>query len=201
MNKKGLSKIIIVVIIVAILTISSIVAYVALSGNDNTNTDNSDTTDNGNTDNGGIVDEETDDNEPADNGSTEIDVEGASSMHFKVSVEPADSDSIDYEYMIKNAGTSNVMMRIEMQSAEEEIIYIINGVQEKVWLHTNGEWMELSDLYQSYWDTWSTTWEGYKTSLLDWNGYGDWTYTSQGNTVRIYDITIDPSLSDSLFQH
>jgi hypothetical protein len=171
-------KILIVVIIVAILAVS-IVAYVALSGNGGTN-----------------------DNGSGDGGGTETTVETASSLQFKVNVDPAESESITYEYMIKNAGTSTLMMRIEMESAGEEYIYIVNGAQEKVWTCSNGEWMEFSELYQSYWETWNTAWEGYRTSLLDWTGYGDWSYTTpNGDSVRIYDISINPSLSDSLFQH
>jgi hypothetical protein len=193
-------KILIVIIIVAILAVSSIAAYVALSGNDGSN-GNGGTTDNGSTDNG-AVDNEPEDGEGENGGGTEVDVEGASSMQFKVSVDPADSESVTYEYMIKNAGTSSHMMRIEMESAGEEFIYIINGAQEKVWMCTDGEWMEFSEMYQSYWETWNSAWQGYRTNLLDWTGYGDWTYTTpDGDSVRIYDINVNPSLSDSLFQH
>lgn len=191
-------KILIVVIIVAILAVSSIAVYVALSGNDGSNgsEDNGGTTDNGSTENGTV------DNENGDGGGTEVDVGGASSMQFKVSVDPADAESVEYEYMIKNAGTSSLMMRIEMESAGEEFIYIINGAQETVWICSDGEWMEFSELYQSYWETWNSAWQGYQTSLLDWTGYGDWSYTTpNGDSVRIYDINVNPSLSDSLFQH
>ena len=131
-----------------------------------------------------------------------MDVGSASSMQFKVSIDSADSESVEYEYMIKNAGTSNLMMRIEMKSAVEEFIYIINGAQEKVWMSSDGEWIEFSELFPTYWETWNTAWQGYQTSLLDWTGYGEWSYTTpDGDSVRIYDINVNPSLSDSLFQH
>jgi hypothetical protein len=196
-------KILIVVIIVAILAVSSIAAYVVLSGNDGSNgsEDNGGTTDNGSTDNGSTENGATD-NGHEDDGGTEVDVGGASSMQFKVSVDPADEESVEYEYMIKNAGTSSLMMRIEMESAGEEFIYIINGAQETVWICSDGEWMELSSMYQSYWETWNSAWQGYQTSLLDWTGHGEWSYTTpNGDSVRIYDINVNPSLSDSLFQH
>jgi hypothetical protein len=196
-------KILIVVIIVAILAVSSIAVYVVLSGNDGSNgsEDNGGTTDNGSTDNGSTENGATD-NGHEDDGGTEVDVGGASSMQFKVSVDPADEESVEYEYMIKNAGTSSLMMRIEMESAGEEFIYIINGAQETVWICSDGEWMELSSMYQSYWETWNSAWQGYQTSLLDWTGHGEWSYTTpNGDSVRIYDINVNPSLSDSLFQH
>jgi hypothetical protein len=220
-------KILIVVIIVAILAVSSIAAYVALSGDDGSNG----STDNGATETEPTETEPTEtepteteptetepteteptETEPTETepetsesengGGTEVDVGSASSLQFKVSVDPADSESVESEWMIKNAGTSSLMMRIDMESAGEEFIYIINGAQEKVWICSDGEWMELSSMYQSYWDTWSTTWEGYRTSLIDWTGYGEWSYTTpDGDSVRIYDINVNPSLSDSLFQH
>ncbi|MGD9130368.1 MAG: hypothetical protein PVH73_02180 [Candidatus Bathyarchaeota archaeon] len=197
-------KILIVVIIVAILAVSSIAAYVVLSGDGGSNgsAENGGTTENGSTDNGSTENGATDNGNGENGGGTEVDVGGASSMQFKVSVDPADEESVTYEYMIKNAGTSSLMMRIEMESADEEFIYIINGAQEKVWICSDGEWMEISELYQTYWETWNTAWQGYQTSLLDWTGFGDWSYTTaNGDSVRIYDINVNPSLSDSLFQH
>ena len=194
MDKKGMSKIVIVVIIVAILAVSSIAVYLAMSGgtDEGVNGDG-DTTDT--TDNGGTTD-------TTDNGGTTVDVGGASSLQFKVNVDPADAESMEYTYMVKNAGTSSLMMRIEMQSADESFIYIINGAQEKVWIYSGDEWIDFSDAYPTYWDTWNSAWQGYQSSLLDWTGAGDWTYTTpNGDTVRIHDISINPSLADSLFEH
>ena len=94
------------------------------------------------------------------------------------------------------------MMRIEMQSAGESFIYIINGAQQKVWVYSSGEWMDFSEMYPTYWETWNSAWQGYHESLIDWTGYGGWTYsTPNGDSVRIYDIRVDPSLPDSMFQH
>jgi hypothetical protein len=171
MDNKGISKIILVVIIVAVLAVSSIGVYLAMSG-----------------DGGGD--------------GADVDIEGASSLSFKVSVNPVGEESVEYSYMVKNAGTSSLMMRIEMESAEEDFIYIINGAQEKVWIYSDEEWMDFSNMYPTYWETWNSAWLGYRTNLLDWTGYGDWSYTTpEGDSVRIYDIDVNPSLSDSLFQH
>lgn len=209
-------KILIAVIIVAILAVSSIAAYVVLSGDDGSkdSEDNGGTTEPTETEPTETEPTETEptETEPTEsepetsepeNGGTEVDVGGASSLQYKVSVDPANEESIDYEWMVKNVGTENFMMRIEMESAGEEFIYIINGAQEKVWVCSDGEWMEFSEeLYQTYWQTWNTAWQGYHTNLLDWTGYGDWSYTTpDGSSVRIYDINVNPSLSDSLFQH
>jgi hypothetical protein len=109
---------------------------------------------------------------------------------------------VDYTYSVKNAGKSSLMMRIEMQSAGESFIYIINGAQQKVWVYSSGEWMDFSEMYPTYWETWNSAWQGYHDSLIDWTGYGGWTYsTPNGDSVRIYDISVNPSLPDSMFQH
>jgi hypothetical protein len=198
MEKKRMSKTVIVVIIVAILAVSSIAVYLAMSGgtSDGTATD---TTNNGgttDTTNGGTTDTGNQDT------GTTVDVAGASSLQFKVSVKPADAESMDYTYSVKNAGTSSLMMRIEMQSADGSFIYIINGAQEKVWIYSGDEWIDFSDAYPTYWETWNAAMQDYQNTLIGWTGAGDWTYTTpNGDSVRIYDITINPSLPDSLFQH
>ena len=164
-----MSKIVIVVIMVAVLVVASIAIYLAMSG-------------------GATYDW------------TTVDIEGASSLQFKVSVDPTDEESVDYTYSVKNAGTSSLMMRIEMQSAGESFIYIINGAQEKAWMYSGNEWVDFSNMYQTYWETWNQAWLGYHDSLIDWTGVGDWTYsTPNGDSVRIYDITVNPSLPDSMF--
>ena len=186
MNRKGISILVIVVIVVAVLVVVGVVAYWAISSGGE-----GDGGGNGGGNNGG------------DDAGAAVDVSEASSLRFSVEVTSAGMDPEEYTYMIKNAGTSSLMMRIEMVSpSNENWIYIINGVQQKVWVHSEGEWMDFSDLYPSYWNTWNSAWEGYRTSLLGWNGVGDWSYTTpNGDSVRIYEITVNPSLADSLFEH
>ena len=81
-----MSKIIIVIIIVAVLVISSIAIYLAMSGGatDNASIDTSDNGSTSDTTNGGTTDTGS-----QDNGGTTVDVGGASSLQFKVSVDLA----------------------------------------------------------------------------------------------------------------
>lgn len=199
MNKKGISKPIIAVIIIVVVLVVGAAAYWAMSGSGGGNgTGDGNGGGNGGDGNGG--------DGTADggggNGGTTVDVSGANSLRFSVSVTQAGEGQEVATYMVKNAGTSNLMMRIEMvDSSSQEYIYIINGALEKVWIYSDGEWTDLSVAYSTYWDTWNSAWEGYRTNLADWTGLGDWTYTDDGTTVRIYDIDVNPTLSDSLFQH
>ena len=191
MNQKGISKLVIVVIIVVAVLVVGVVAYLGMSGGGG----------NGTGDNGGNGGGNGGDGNGGGNGGTTTDVAGASSLQFSVSFTEEGVGTDVSTYRVKNAGTSNVMMRIDTALATgEDYIYIINGAQQKVWIYGDGEWTDLSVAYDTYWNAWSTTWEGYRTSLADWTGLGDWSYTEGGATIRIYDIYVNPSLADSLFQ-
>lgn len=188
MNQKGISKLVIVVIIVVAVLVVGVVAYLGMSGGGGGNG----TGDNGGNGGGG---------NGGGNGGTTTDVAGASSLQFSVSVTQTGVGQEVATYMVKNAGTSGMMMRIDMTDVSgENFIYIINGVQEKVWVYSEGEWTDLSVAYSTYWDTWNSAWEGYRTSLADWTGVGDWSYTTPDGEVSIYDIDVNPSLADSLFE-
>jgi hypothetical protein len=126
-------------------------------------------------------------------------VADASSLRFKVDT-TVENMAGTYTLSEKNIGSSNMMMRIEGTFAGQDFVYIINGAQQKLWVETGGQWMDLSTNYSQYWSTWNQSFTGYKNQHAGWTG-GDWTYTQSGVTVRIYNIEVNPSLSDSLFEH
>jgi len=131
-------------------------------------------------------------------------VAGASSLQFTTSITSSSGTSRGtYTYYAKNAGTSNMMIRIEFTDPSgHNFVYILNGALQKAWVQSGGQWTDISSAYASQWSSWNSAFTGYKNSLTGWSGVGDWTYTDpNGDTVRIYDITVNPSLADSLFQH
>jgi hypothetical protein len=92
------------------------------------------------------------------------------------------------------------MLRIDFTDASGDLsIYIVNGVQQKAWVYSGGEWTDVSSAYSTQYNTWNSLYLGYVNSLAAWTG-GDWTYTSEGTTVRIYNINVNPILPDALFQ-
>lgn len=131
------------------------------------------------------------------NGDTPPDVAGATSLQFSVEVTAADGTAYTNNYMAKNIGTSDMMVRIEISG---DIVYIVNGADQEAWAYIGGEWTDLSETFSTEWDSWNTTVSGYQSSLADWTGTGEWTYTEDGADVRIFDIAVNPSLADSLFQ-
>lgn len=203
MSFKGLSKTVIAAIIVAVLLISAVGVYFALSGEDQT----ADTTENTELDTTNSTTTEPEEETPetetepeTQEPETSTDVSTATSMHYKVSITPAGEAPIEYEYMVKDAGTENAKMRVEIESEYEFTICIINGEDQTVWFYSEDTWLDLSDAYSTYWDIYNGSWEGYQASLQDWTD-GECRYDSPtGDSVVIYDIEVNPTLEDSLFQ-
>lgn len=136
---------------------------------------------------------------------TGANVADASSLQFTTSI--TNSAGVlqgSYTYYAKNAGTANMMMRIEMTdpSSGSNIVYIINGALQQAWMQIGGQWTDLSSTFTSELSSWDTTFKGYQNNLADWSGIGDWTYTSPtGETIRISNVSVNPSLPNSLFEH
>jgi hypothetical protein len=92
------------------------------------------------------------------------------------------------------------MVRIEATGSQSNYTYIINGAQQKAWIYENGTWTDLSSDFSGELSTWNSQFAGYENDLVNWPGYGYWTYTApDGTTLRFYGITVNPSLADSLF--
>jgi hypothetical protein len=173
MNKKGISTLLILVVIVAVVVVG-VVAYWAITSGGNTN----------------------------GNGEETPNIAGATSLQFSVSA-TIEGVEEEYTFMAKNLGTTNVMLRVEQTDAEGvEFVYIMNQAEQTAWVSYAGEWMDVSSDFATYWDsTWSPALSSYKTALGSWSGTGDYQYTVEGNSYRVYDILVNPSLADSLFQH
>ena len=127
-----------------------------------------------------------------------ITVENATSLQLSVDITPEVDPLQTYIYSAKNIGTSELMIRLEITTSD--LIYIVNGADQTAWEYAAGNWTDLSDTFSTQWDMWSASMDGYTEELSTWTE-GDWTYTdaSDGSAVRVYDITVEPTLADSLF--
>jgi hypothetical protein len=127
-------------------------------------------------------------------------VSGAGSLQYSVSVTDNGVDQGHYTYYGKNIGTSSFAMRIDFFDTDgTQSSYIINTQQQKVWVYSDSTWEDLSIAYAAQYATWDQAWQGYVTALGAWNGIGDYSYSANGVTVQIYDISVNPNLPDSLF--
>jgi len=129
------------------------------------------------------------------------DVAGATSLQY--SVEWSNDATGDFTFMAKDIGTEDAKLKWEGTTDGVEEGTIINGELKSIWVLEDGAWVEL-DVPDFMWDdVWDDLWrmfETHRTHLLEWTD-GDWTYTdAAGNSVRIYDVQVDPTLADALFE-
>jgi hypothetical protein len=70
------------------------------------------------------------------------------------------------------------MVEIEVSDPSGgSFVYLLNSALQQVWVESGGEWTDLSSAYASQSSSWNTAFLGYKNSLTNWSGLGDWTYT------------------------
>lgn len=119
----------------------------------------------------------------------------ATSLQFTVEA-TIDGETSTTTYYAKGIGSSEAMLRIDLDLGEAgNLIYIINGAEHKAWMGMAGEWSEAP--FEETWDDWNALWAGYVENLAHWTSG---TYTSEDGTVKISNITLNPTLADSLFQ-
>lgn len=127
-------------------------------------------------------------------------IQEAHSLLFSITKITQQAPQVNQIYYIKNMNTTNIMLRAEKYSTKGVEIYIVNGIQKKAWREIAGEWQDLSDTFTVVLETWKTTIEEHKETLSNWRGTGEYTYTdSDGVEIEIYDIKINLSIADSIF--
>ena len=128
-------------------------------------------------------------------------VANATSLQFEANV-TRQGTTLTYEWAGKNLNSTNVTLRIDLLGGEAGIYsYILNGGNQTAWAAVDGEWADISSYFNAEWNSWGTQWTGHVNALANWSGTGDYTYTdANGDSITIYNITINPTLPDSLFQ-
>jgi hypothetical protein len=124
----------------------------------------------------------------------------ATSLQFSVDVTPASGEASTTTYYAKNLGGTEAMVRVEIVVPDYgTLVYIVNGADQMAWNNGTGTWTDVSSDFTNQWDDWVPTFQSYQDSLVSWAS-GDYTYTADnGDSVRIYDIIVNPTLADSLF--
>lgn len=169
-------------IVLAVVALLSLVAVVGCDENDVANGG-----DNGNGNGNGDG-----------NGSGGSLVADATSIDFKV--EWTNGERMEWRYRAKDLGTENLKFRMDITGDGFEAAYIFNGELRKVWMGSNGEWIAMPDEYwDEHWDDERVALEDYLIELYDWRE-GEWVLTTPEGTLRYYDVRLNPSLSDTLFQ-
>jgi hypothetical protein len=97
-----------------------------------------------------------------------------------------------------------MILRIDLSgSNQDNFTNVVNSADQTAWRSTNGNWADVSATYDTIMAIGcGEQWRNNVNALANWTGTGDSTYTdSTGTSYRIYNVVINPTLADSLFQH
>jgi len=135
-----------------------------------------------------------------------VKVTDATSLQYDVEV-TYQGDITHFKWAAKNVGATDMALHIDILHGEQgNYTYILNSGDQTAWMAVNGTWTDVSSDFTNQWNLWVGTgkqWTGNMNALANWSGTGDCTYTGSttNTTFRIYNIAINPTLADSLFQH
>jgi hypothetical protein len=126
-------------------------------------------------------------------------VEGATSMRFDVNATVNGALEID-RFTAKNLGTSDVLLRVDQTDAQgNNFIYLMNQTGQTVWADFGTGFIDYSADFTTYWDNTligNAALNSYMTALANWSGTGNY----EGDSFTIYNIVVNPTLADSVFQ-
>ena len=121
-------------------------------------------------------------------GETVYTMGNATSLKFSVNL--TDSSGI--------SGIYNTMMRLDIEGDDVVYSYIFFVGNQTDWNNASGTWAEGN--YTENWTIWGAQWYNYITHNSGWKtGDAEITYTDSGNSIKVYDIEINPTLDDSVF--
>ena len=132
-----------------------------------------------------------------------VNVKDATSLQYDVNVTYQGTTTLS-KFAAKNLGASDMMMRIDLTgSGQSNYTYILNSEDKSAWLALNGNWTDVSTTYNNLMTSGpAAQWTTHVDALANWSGTGDCTYTdSAGTSYKIYNVAINPTLDNSLFQH
>jgi hypothetical protein len=141
-------------------------------------------------------------------GGNTVKVADATSLQYNADVSYQGATPVVFTWTAKNVGAANMVLRIDlMGGASGNYTYIMDHGAQTVWWLNNGTWTDLSSDFTNQWGSWVGTGKQWTNNLdhltTDWSGTGDYTYagSTTNTTIRIYNVVINPTLADSLFQH
>jgi hypothetical protein len=134
-------------------------------------------------------------------------VGNATSLQFNDAV-TFGSTQVMHTISAKNVNASNMMLRIDTPGGESgNYTYVLNQGTQTAWQCVNGTWTDVSNDFTNQWNTWVGEHKLWTTDvshlISDWSGTGNCTYvgSTSGGTHNIYNVVINPTLADSLFEH
>jgi hypothetical protein len=134
-------------------------------------------------------------------------VEDATSLTYDADVTYQGATSL-YKYVARNIGASDMALRIEIfGGASGNYTYILNSKDQTAWVGVNDVWSDLSSDFTNQWNSWVGSGKQFTMDVdklaANWSGSGDYTYTDSATqtTIRIYNIQVNPTIPNSIFEH
>jgi hypothetical protein len=112
--------------------------------------------------------------------------------------------TVTHHWAGKNLNSTQQMLRLDLLGGEAgNYSYIFVSGNHTAWSAANGVWTDASSTFNDLWSIWEPHWNNLMNELVaNWSGVGDHNYTaSNGASVKVYAVNVNPSLADSLFQH
>lgn|SRR5665647_450631 len=108
--------------------------------------------------------------------------------------------TLEHKWAGKNIHTGNLIVRVDILGGESgNYSYILDTGQNKSWVSVNGGSWTASD-FAADWSGLGAEWTDYLNHMANWSS-GDITYQTQtGETVLLYNIVVNPTISDSTFE-
>jgi hypothetical protein len=129
-------------------------------------------------------------------------VANATSLQIETNVTEQEV-TVTHKWAAKNLNSTQLMLRLDLLGGEAgNYSYILIPSNQTAWSAENGVWTDVSGTFNTLWSVWDTHWNNLVNELVaNWSGTGDHNYTaSNGASVKVYSVSVNPSLADSLFQ-
>jgi hypothetical protein len=136
-------------------------------------------------------------------GGKTVTVADATSLQYYVDVTYNGTTTLA-KFAGKNLGASDMILRVDLSGSGSNYDLILNGKDQTAWQTFDGNWTDVSTYYNDIMTSGcGMRWTTNVDALANWSGTGDCTYTDSAiaTTFRIYNVAINPTLADSLFQH
>jgi hypothetical protein len=140
-------------------------------------------------------------------GGKTVTVADATTLKYNANV-TYQGDITQFNWAAKNVGATDMALHFDILHGEQgNYTYILNSGDKTAWIAVNGTWTNISSDFTNQWNTWVGTGQRWTNDLnaltTAWNGTGNCTYTdsAKGVTITIYNVAINPTLDDLLFQH
>ncbi len=135
-------------------------------------------------------------------------VANAASLQYNAEVKNVGWTRQVYTVSAKNVNAPNMMLRVEFSAdTGANVTWILNHGTDTAWLEMYGNWTDISRDFANQWKSFvgeNSRWTTDVGHLVnDWSGTGDCNYVNSttGETVTVYNVTVNPTLADSLFQY